>query len=183
LTLLTTALKGGRITMMINSLCLRTIGHSNHTIERFVSLLKASGIQCVLDIRSYPRSKWNPQFKRESLAASLLESGIEYRWLGYGMGGLRPATEEEWSKATEALLRYSKRWESLALMCSEGSPVKCHRLGLSRRLITEDIVGDVEHIMPDGETVPHIILDSEDVTTGPSPKAVEKSNGQGSLFG
>ena len=66
---------------------IRTIGHSNHPIERFVALLKAAGIARLVDVRSMPWSRRFPQFGRERLARSLAEAGIAYAWEGEALGG------------------------------------------------------------------------------------------------
>lgn len=55
-----------------------TVGHSNHTIEHFLALLQRHGITLLADVRSTPYSRFNPQFRRDSLAVSLNEAGIEY---------------------------------------------------------------------------------------------------------
>ena len=65
-----------------------TIGHSNRTIEDFIALLRQNGVRCLLDIRTVPKSRHNPQFGQDQLSASLAEAGIEYRYLR-GLGGLR----------------------------------------------------------------------------------------------
>ena len=65
-----------------------TIGHSNRSIEEFIDLLRQNGIGCVLDIRTVPKSRHNPQFGQDQLPASLAAAGIGYRYLR-GLGGLR----------------------------------------------------------------------------------------------
>jgi len=65
-----------------------TIGHSNRTIDDFIGLLPQNGITCLLDIRTVPKSRHNPQFGQDQLAASLAGAGIEYRYLR-GLGGPR----------------------------------------------------------------------------------------------
>jgi len=70
-----------------------TIGHSTHTIEQFIELLKAHGIEELVDVRTIPRSRHNPQFGREDLAASLQQAGIAYTHLGK-LGGLRHASKD-----------------------------------------------------------------------------------------
>ncbi len=67
---------------------IKTIGHSNHPIERFVELLKTGGVQLLVDVRSMPYSRRFPQFGRERLAKSLAEAGIDYRWEGEALGGM-----------------------------------------------------------------------------------------------
>ena len=63
-----------------------TIGHSNGTVERLVGMLQQHGITAVADVRSRPYSRFNPQFNRESLAAALKASGLEYVFLGRNSG-------------------------------------------------------------------------------------------------
>jgi|SRR6516164_9310606 uncharacterized protein (DUF488 family) len=70
-----------------------TIGHSTRTLEQFLALLKAHSIKELVDVRTVPRSRHNPQFAKEALAASLEEAGIVYRHLGQ-LGGLRHASKD-----------------------------------------------------------------------------------------
>ena len=65
-----------------------TIGHSTRTIADFIDLLRTHGVQLIVDIRTVPRSRHNPQFSENTLAASLKKSGIEYVRLKE-LGGLR----------------------------------------------------------------------------------------------
>src|ERR1700722_13241773 len=65
-----------------------TIGHSTHPIEEFVRMLVAHGVRQLVDVRTIPRSRHNPQFNRENLPASLEAAGIGYRHMP-GLGGLR----------------------------------------------------------------------------------------------
>ena len=68
---------------------IKTIGHSNHPIGRFVDLLKAGGVEAVVDVRSTPYSRRFPQFGRERLAQALSGAGIG--WEAEGRRGLRHA--------------------------------------------------------------------------------------------
>ncbi len=70
-----------------------TIGHSNHPAERFIELLRQHEIGALADVRSMPFSRFNPQFNRERLAASLREAGIQYTFLGQELGA-RPKEGE-----------------------------------------------------------------------------------------
>ena len=70
-----------------------TVGHSNRSIEDFIDLLRQNGITCLLDIRTVPKSRHNPQFGQDRLPASLAGAGIEYRYLP-GLGGLRRPRKE-----------------------------------------------------------------------------------------
>ncbi len=74
--------------MSASPLILWTIGHSTRPIEDFVALLNAHGIRQLVDVRTIPRSRYNPQFNTETLATSMAEAGIGYRHTGE-LGGLR----------------------------------------------------------------------------------------------
>jgi len=141
---------------------IKTIGHSNHPIERFLDLLKAGGVRLLVDVRSMPYSRRFPQFGRERLARSLGEAGIDYLWEGEALGGkpgqggggynelaARPAFKD-------ALGRLIERAEStpLCLMCAEKEPLDCHRTVLVARRLAERGVA-VEHLLADGSTRVH----------------------------
>ena len=70
-----------------------TIGHSTRTIADFIRLLKAHGIQRVIDVRTIPRSRHNPQFDRDQLSPALHRARIHYRHMP-GLGGLRRARRD-----------------------------------------------------------------------------------------
>lgn len=67
-----------------------TIGHSTRSIEEFIRLLKAHGVHRVIDVRTIPRSRHNPQFNRNTLSSALHRARIHYRHSA-GLGGLRHA--------------------------------------------------------------------------------------------
>jgi len=141
-----------------------SIGHSNHTIEKFVSLLKQNNIELVVDTRSRPYSKFAPHFSTGSVEAFLQKEGIDYLFLGKELGG-RPQEQDfydseghvlYWKLANTAKLREGiQRLEDeaktrrVAIMCSEEDPTCCHR----RLLIGKVLLGrgtDLEHIRSDG---------------------------------
>ena len=153
---------------MPKDLLIHTIGHSDHTTETFVDLLRQHGITLVVDVRSQPYSRWTPQFNRETLARDLQDAGIVYQYLGDALGG-RPADPDlydpgqehanyqrvEQTSAYQAgidqLLDLAGT-EQVAVMCSEGDHRRCHR----HLLITQTLLGRgvrVLHIQPDGATV------------------------------
>ena len=66
---------------------IKTVGHSNHPIERFVDLLRTGGVQVLVDVRSTPWSRRFPQFGKDRLAKSLTEAGIAYAHEGAALGG------------------------------------------------------------------------------------------------
>ena len=145
---------------------IRTIGHSNHPIERFVALLKAAGIARLVDVRSMPWSRRFPQFGRERLARSLAEAGIAYAWEGEALGG-KPkdgggyddlAARREFKDAIGRLVADTTDTR-LCLMCAEKEPLDCHRTVLvSRRLAERDV--PIEHLLADGTVRPHAEIEA-----------------------
>ncbi len=141
-----------------------TIGHSTRTIEEFVSILKAHGVTCVVDIRTVPRSRHNPQFNRETLPAALKPAGIAYLHLA-GLGGLRRPKADSintaWKNASfRGFADYMQTSEfkqtldsfielaneaRVALMCAEAVPWRCHRSLIADALLARGI--PTEHIM------------------------------------
>jgi uncharacterized protein (DUF488 family) len=149
-----------------SSACSRvyTIGHSNHTVEHFLGLLKSHEVQVVVDTRSQPYSKYATQFDHEPLKGSLQDAGIRYLYLGRELGG-RPDGDEFYDDVghvlydrvaattlfQEGLTRLERgiREYNVALLCAEENPATCHRrLLVSRVLIDHGI--QVEHIRGDG---------------------------------
>jgi uncharacterized protein (DUF488 family) len=144
-----------------------TIGHSNRTLDEFVDLLRESGVEQVVDIRSIPRSRANPQFNRETLADELSRRQVAYAHCA-DLGGLRgrqhevdPALNAYWRLASfhnyadyalgepfaEALtaLRAQAARRRCVIMCAEVLWWRCHRR----------IVAD--HLLAAGEAVQHIL--------------------------
>jgi uncharacterized protein (DUF488 family) len=149
-----------------------TIGHSNHSALRFIDLLRGAGIDCVADVRSTPFSRRNPQFSQRALTASLKDAGIEYWFLGEGLGArpkdpacydggkasyARIAATSAFGQAIDALIdRASAR--RIALMCAEKEPLECHRTILVGRALAERGV-ELCHIHADGRIEPHVELE------------------------
>jgi uncharacterized protein (DUF488 family) len=139
---------------------IKTIGHSNHPIERFVALLKAGGVQRLVDVRSMPWSRRFPQFGRERLAKSLKDAGIDYVWEGEALGGKpkagggydETAARPEFKDAVGRLIADSAD-TTLCLMCAEKEPLDCHRTVLVSRRLAERGVA-IEHLLADGTTRP-----------------------------
>ncbi len=149
-----------------------TIGHSNHSPERFAELLDEHDVSVVLDVRSVPYSRRNPQYNREPLKDALMQEGYAYEFLGHVLGARGWGDEFMFSDRTNsakvdfALVRGAKKFlegiarvgeliasgERPALMCAEGEPFDCHRFVLvSYQLVQEGF--EVVHIMPDGTPV------------------------------
>ena len=114
---------------------IKTIGHSNHPIERFVDLLKAGGVERLVDVRSIPGSRRFPQFGREQLNKRLADAGIDYVWEGEALGG-KPAQGGGYNELAarpafqDALARLIQHSDdtTLCLMCAEKEPLECHRV-------------------------------------------------------
>jgi len=140
---------------------IKTIGHSNHPIGRFVDLLKSGGVEAVVDVRSTPYSRRFPQFGRERLAQSLSAAGILYRYEGAALGG-KPkdgagydalAGRPDFKDALERLIAGSAD-TTLCLMCAEKEPLDCHRTVLVSRRLAERGVA-IEHLLADGSVRSH----------------------------
>ena len=145
-----------------------TIGHSNHTIERFIELLCQHRVTAVADVRSSPYSQMHAQFNREALAAALKQEGIAYSFLGRELGG-RPADKTcyengrvQYRKVAatpifrSGLDRILAGVQSyrIALMCAEREPLECHRT----LLVTPELEKagiTVLHVHVDGRTESH----------------------------
>lgn len=145
-----------------------TIGHSTHSQERFIALLRQHRITALCDVRSTPYSRVNPQFDREELKQSLSRCDIKYVYLGKELGGRSedPACYEHgrvqydrlahtalFMRGLERVQEGMKKY-SLALMCAEKEPLECHRTILVARHLT-GISLDVQHIHADGRLEAH----------------------------
>jgi uncharacterized protein (DUF488 family) len=137
---------------------IKTIGHSNHPIERFLDLLKAGGVKLLVDVRSMPYSRRFPQFGRERLAKSLAATGVDYVWEGAALGGKGDAYNDVAARQTfqDALGCLIERAENttLCLMCAEKEPLDCHRTVLVSRRLAERGVA-IEHLLADGTVRAH----------------------------
>jgi uncharacterized protein (DUF488 family) len=141
-----------------------TIGHSTRTLDEFIGLLKTYGITLVLDVRTVPRSRHNPQFNKETVPASLKVEGLKYIHMPE-IGGLRRPKHDSinlsWKNTgfrgyadymqtkefTDNLLRIVAlaRENRLAIMCAEALPWRCHRSLISDALTVRHI--KVKHII------------------------------------
>lgn len=126
-----------------------SLGTSNRTLEEFVKLLKSYAVEMVVDVRSFPASKFQ-HFKRESLLQSLGERGIGYYYLGKELGGFRKGGYEaytqtlEYFAGLELLERMASRCRS-SILCAERLPWRCHRRFIGRSL--QDRSWKVVHIL------------------------------------
>jgi uncharacterized protein (DUF488 family) len=129
-----------------------TLGHSNHDIEAWLTLVRQHGVEVVVDTRSSPYSKYVPQFDKELIQLSLEKEGIRYLFLGEELGG-RPANPSYYDAKGRVLysrLRDDARFQAavarlesgmerfrIALLCGEEDPAHCHRRLLIGRVLTE----------------------------------------------
>lgn len=149
-----------------------TIGHSTRPIDEFLTLLKVYGIRQLVDVRTVPRSRHNPQFIREALALSLATADVNYQHSSQ-LGGLRKPrrdsinlgwrnasfrgyadymqTDEFWS-ALEELTAYSRK-QKTAIMCAEAVPWRCHRSLIADALLANQ--WEVYHILSGADAKPH----------------------------
>ena len=149
-----------------------TIGHSTRPIDEFLQLLAAHGIEQLIDVRTIPKSRRNPQYNTDALAASLERAQIAYRHMP-GLGGLRHPRKDSintgWKNASfrgyadymqtaafEASLRElieTTGERRTAIMCAEAVPWRCHRSLIADALAARGV--PVEHIMSKTLRKPH----------------------------
>lgn len=142
-----------------------TVGHSNHSIEKFIELVKSNGIETIIELRSVPKSKYSPHFNKPNLTYELSKNGIKYLDMGKYLGGRPDDTsvlnvdkkiEEDLIEKKEWYLNSIKRIISLsnesqvAIMCSEENPNNCHRGYVITHTLLKNGV-QVSHIRGDGK--------------------------------
>ena len=136
-----------------------TIGHSNHTMEVFLRLLKANQVETIVDTRSNPRSKYVSWFDAAALQRTLEAAGFRYIYMGRELGG-RPEGAQFYDsdgrvlygKVAEAdfFQKGLERLETgMALLCAEENPSVCHRRLLIARVLAERGIA-ISHIRGDG---------------------------------
>ena len=181
----------------LDKLLVCTIGHSNRSLGAFVELLTANEIVRILDVRTVPRSRHNPQFNRETLPESLGALDIGYTHLP-GLGGLRHARADSvntgWNNLsfrgyadymqTPEFAENVQRVEELAagercaLMCAEAVPWRCHRSLIGDALLVRGV--RVEDIVGPGKRRPHTLtafahVDGTQITYPPAADAVRQA--------
>jgi len=130
-----------------------TIGHSNRSIGKFLTLLGEHRIEALVDVRSFPTSKIE-HFKREEMERWLPEHGIEYFWLGkeldgYPRGGYEAHMKTElFREGVEKLLEFAKE-RRVCIMCLEKNPKYCHRRFLTAYMERKGV--EVIHILKEGQ--------------------------------
>jgi uncharacterized protein (DUF488 family) len=141
-----------------------SIGHGNKKFEEFIQELKSFDIQFLLDIRSKPFSKWNPQFNQNELKFKLELNKIKYVFVGDTLGGLPEdrscydfngkvvydliKEKDFFKEGLERLTTANEKQIKIAIMCSESKPEECHRSKLiGQELLKKKI--SLKHIISD----------------------------------
>jgi uncharacterized protein (DUF488 family) len=155
-----------------SGLTILTIGHSTRTLDEFIELLKTFGVTLLVDVRTVPRSRHNPQFNKETLPNTLKTHGIRYIHMP-DIGGLRRPKHDSINLAwrnnsfrgyadymqtqefTDNLLKIIAlaRENCLSLMCAEALPWRCHRSLISDALVVRHV--KVEHILSATSCIKH----------------------------
>ena len=121
-----------------------SIGHSNKKSEELVAILKENGITDLVDVRTYPSSKYNPQFNRAQLEIYIPASGIQYHWRGRNLGGLQGNVN--FVETIQKMIEASSDERKLCVMCSEAKPEDCHR-SQTIQPVVEDLGAEMVHIL------------------------------------
>ncbi len=150
-----------------------TIGHSGHSIEKFIALLCKYSINCLVDVRSHPYSKYHSQFNRKNLSASLENNKIQYVFMGKEFGARRNEAElynseghidfektmkdELFLSGVERIKNGLSKDYIIAFMCAEKNPLNCHRSMLVARYFFENGYQPI-HILEDGDSIDQVEL-------------------------
>ncbi|MGH3732407.1 MAG: DUF488 family protein [Acidimicrobiales bacterium] len=155
----------------------RTVGHGTLAAEDFIALLEGASLERLVDVRSFPGSRHNPQFGRQEMERWLPGANIDYLWMS-NLGGRRRPVEgsrhvalrhvsfrayadymetSDFRVGVEALLTLAAT-TSATVMCSESLWWRCHRRLLADYLVLVKDV-HVEHLMHNGRLFPHILTD------------------------
>lgn len=150
-----------------------TLGHSNHTVDKFIQLLLGANIATLVDVRSRPVSRHNPQFKQDRLRQLLQQHGMVYHWAGRQLGGLRQqqADSQHIALVSDGLRAYAdymqgqEFWRAIGqlinlavgtstvIMCAEKDPMNCHRSLIADALSLRGC--EVLHLLADGTQQRH----------------------------
>ncbi len=148
-----------------------TVGHSNHLLEAFLTLLTMHHIQIVVDVRSHPFSRYLPHFNQQVLQQALKTVGIEYDSMKHQLGGLpvfpnqakfdyeKMAQASSFIDGIQEIQKKRDTGTTLCLMCAEKDPIDCHRgLLVSRALFERG--SEVFHIHFDGTIESHTQMET-----------------------
>ncbi|SFC16142.1 DUF488 family protein [Clostridium uliginosum] len=141
-----------------------TIGHSNYPVEKLIDMLKHYDINCVVDIRGTPYSKYNVQYNKETIAHTLTEAGFIYIYMAKELAANREnkvsyneegysdfekvVTEKDFLKGIERLKSGCEKGYKIALLGAMQDPIRCHRSILVGRALRKNKF-NVKHILDD----------------------------------
>jgi uncharacterized protein (DUF488 family) len=173
-----------------------SIGHGNRPWAEFVTIIKEYGGRYIIDVRSFPRSKFNPDFNRENLETACKAEDIKYLFFGDSLGG-KPknkslydqdgradytlmSAEKDYKSAISRLQKASRLDENTFIMCSELCPSQCHRSKLIGKTL-ENFGIHMIHIDKRGKAISqdeviNLITNGQDDLFGESP-SVNRSRG------
>lgn len=165
--------------MKVFNLHIFTVGHSNHNADSFIQLLNKHGIECIVDVRSSPYSRYNKIFNQQEFQKLLAEKDIDYKWMGDALGGRRENLTSElgfrkdneydndpvYIEGVINLMRLGLR-KLCCVMCSEEEPRDCHRHKIIANTLINRKINEcnklnditVSHIRADG-----LIEDAKDI--------------------
>ena len=153
---------------------LLTIGHSNQSQEDFLAKLRCYNINCVVDVRSVPASKFSPQFNKEELRCFLLKNNVQYLHMGDEFGARRTdcinkngqvdfekvVKTKTFISGVERLITGIGKGFCISLMCTEANPIECHRFSLVARYFYDN-GWNVYHILNDAKIASHQALEKQ----------------------
>lgn len=152
-----------------------TIGHSTQNFDDFLRLLKINNINCIIDVRSVPFSRFANQYNKDNLKYSLRKAGIIYVYMGKELGARREnmslydngklnfdkvLNDEQLINGINRVIDGIKKGFCIALMCTEKEPIDCHRCILLGRILY-DKGYDVQNILYDGNLKSQYDIENE----------------------
>lgn len=165
------------LAILLMSKTIFTIGHSNHSIDYFLELLQTHDINCVVDVRSTPASSYSPQFNQLPLSNFLKLNDILYMHFGKEFGARQEAKEvldnngkvnfevfrqtDAFSQGVERIKKGLNKNFKIALMCSEGNPMECHRFSMVAVYLEKNVGLNIQHILKDKTLISNTLLEKE----------------------
>lgn len=158
-----------------------TLGHSTLPVEIFLDVLKQNDCSTLIDVRTVPRSRYNPQFSRENLEPSIQHAGITYRWMPE-LGGLRHTKKDspnmawknasfrgyadymqttQFAEALEKLIAITQSCmpRECVILCAEAVPWRCHRSLIADALLVRGVPVEDIFVQKNGSSIrkPHTL--------------------------